>query len=229
MSFNKAEYLEYIFLDRNHLKTIKDYVFNHSKNLKVLELAYNDIETIGKSAFSSLTELKKLSLSNNKIKMIQDGTFRSLTSLEYIWLSHNQLQEILSEIFSKENGKLKIVNLENNALTAISPYAFEELPSLEYLHLAGNKCVNKNFNNMKISSNVGVKFELKECIKKYRKIFHADDAKYNVINIFNSLMERNQQCENETQRILDEIKKINETILQLENEVVTEVTEIFDY
>ena len=205
LSFNKADYLQYIFLQNNHLTVIRDHVFVHCKYLKSLDLSRNRIKTINKNAFNSLANLEQLNLSGNKIRKIEHDVFQPLINLEYVWLSHNQLQEISS-------------NLNNNKLTSISPYAFEKLDNLRFLFLKSNKCVNADFTNYQISSNVGIKYEMKNCIKAFRKSHPDDENRFNITAKINEIHERLDLCTSSVGKFLDEgnsmleaIQKLNET------------------
>jgi len=218
LSFNKADYLQYIFLQNNHLTVIRDHVFVHCKYLKSLDLSRNRIKTINKNAFNSLANLEQLNLSGNKIRKIEHDVFQPLINMEYIWLSHNQLQEISSNLFTEQNQKLISIYLNNNKLTSISPYAFEKLDNLRFLFLKSNKCVNADFTNYRISSNVGIKYEMKNCIKTFRKAHPDDEIRYNITAKINEIHERLDLCKSSVGKFLDEgnsmlesIQKFNET------------------
>lgn len=59
------ENLQYLYLDKNNLKTIEAPLFQHNKKLKIIWLDMNEISQIDTSAFDRLDDLNKLDLSNN--------------------------------------------------------------------------------------------------------------------------------------------------------------------
>jgi Leucine-rich repeat (LRR) protein len=212
LSFNKADYLQYIFLQNNHLTVIRDHVFVHCKNLKSLDLSKNKIKSISKNAFNSLAKLEQLNLSGNKIRKIEHDIFEPLISIEYIWLSHNQLQEISSNLFTEQNQKLISIYLNNNKLTSISPHAFEKLDNLNFLFLKGNKCVNADFTNYRISSNVGIKYEMKNCIKAFQKAHPDEEKRFNLTAKIDEIHERMELCKSSIGKFLDEEKSMLDSI-----------------
>ena len=215
LSFNKADYLQYIFLQSNHLTVIRDHVFVHCKNLKSLDLSKNRIKSISKNAFNSLEYLEQLNLSGNRIRKIEHNIFEPLISMEYIWLNYNQLQEMPSNFFTEQNQKLISIYLNYNKLTAISPYAFEKLNNLRFLFLKGNKCVNADFMNYQISSNLGVKYELKHCIKAFRKAHPDEENRFNITAKINEIQDRMELCKTSIDKFLDEEKSMLDSIQKL--------------
>lgn len=212
LSFNKADYLQYIFLQNNHLTDIRDHVFVHCKYLKCLDLSKNRIKTISKNAFNSLEYLEQLNLSGNKLKKIEHDIFEPLISIEYIWLNHNQLQEISSNYFTEQNQKLISIYLNNNKLTAISPYAFDKLDNLRFLFLKGNKCVNADFKNYQISSNVAIKYEMKNCIKTFRKAHPEEEKRFDLTAMINEIEERMELCKTSIDKFLEVDKTMLDAI-----------------
>lgn len=211
LSFNKAENLNFIFLQGNKLTTIKDYIFVHTKKLLILDLSHNAIKKVEKYAFSSLTSLEEINLSNNKIKKIEADTFQSLIMTQKIWLSNNIIQEISSNIFTSKNEKLTFLNLENNRLTAISPYAFEKSKKLKFLLMKGNKCIDSDFRNWQINDNVGVKYELRDCFKKF-KISHPEEERhYNYTILVEKADKKNEKCEEDKKNY----KGMHDSLLKL--------------
>lgn len=218
LSFNKADYLQYIFLQNNHLTVIRDFVFVHCKYLKSLDLSKNRIKSINKNAFNSLEHLEQLNLSGNRLKKIEHDIFEPLISIEYIWLNHNQLQEILSNYFTEQNQKLISIYLNNNRLTSVSPYAFDKLDNLRFLFLKGNKCVNSDFKNYLISSNVGIKYEMKDCIKAFRKAHPEEDKRFDLTAMIKDIEERMELCKSSVDKFLEVDKAMLNAIEKLNEE-----------
>ncbi|KAG5672051.1 hypothetical protein PVAND_002213 [Polypedilum vanderplanki] len=220
LSFNKAQSLNYIFLQKNRLTIIKDFVFVHCKKLKILDLSYNQISEIQESAFSSLLNLEQLNLSQNKIKSFHDETFKSLHALQWIWLNDNKIEFITSSMFSKENVNLRGIYLNaNNELSAISPHAFDDLENLRYLFLIGCNCINENFKNFEVFTNVGIKFNLKKCHDNFKNLFPDDEKKFdinyqeNLINLISNDCMNFYEAKREELLFLDEeLKKLNLTL-----------------
>ena len=84
--------------------------------------------------------------------------------------------------------------------------------------MKGNKCVNADFMNYQISSNLGVKYELKHCIKAFRKAHPDEENRFNITAKINEIQDRMELCKTSIDKFLDEeksmldsIKKHNET------------------
>lgn len=218
LSFNGAGSLSMIFLHSNQLTLLNSFCFVHTKNLRILDLSNNKITTVDSAAFKALEKLETLSLSNNKISSLDDGTFEPLVSLKWIWLDRNYLTMISPNMLTKANQNLTGIYLNNNAITMISPYIFDRLKKLRFLMLAGNSCINFDFKNHVIEDNAGVKFEMRNCHKTYRRVIKSDEMKYNISHLFSLAEKANEKCGNESLNILETLNNVAAQITELERE-----------
>ncbi|XP_022914923.1 toll-like receptor 13 [Onthophagus taurus] len=112
--FEGLSKLEYLILDRNHLKFIPDF------------------------AFYGAPKLKSLSLAHNYLLNIQLTHLAGLLELEYLDLSHNNFSE-LSELSLPPFPKLKLANFGDNPVTVIFPNTFEVLNTTDSIILGSEE------------------------------------------------------------------------------------------
>ncbi|PSN49301.1 hypothetical protein C0J52_09408 [Blattella germanica] len=109
------QYLEYVDLGRNSLRSIEDLDFASLPRLRTLILNNNDLETISELAFQNSTQLQNLDLSSNKLERLSERTFEGLVRLEMLNLENNLLSELPDAIFERSRLQmLESINLAGN-------------------------------------------------------------------------------------------------------------------
>lgn len=211
LSLNGAGNLIYLFLYKNRITRLVDYLFVHLKRLKVLDLSSNNIQQIQTFAFSSMNDLEELSLSNNKISTIEDSTFDGLRSIKWIYLDRNEISILSASFLTKSNVNLEGIYLNNNKISAVSYYLLGRFIKLKFLYLKGNSCTSSNFINHMISENASIKKDLVKCHENFRNIV-ADDDKHSIKYIVRDLETANERCEVNKSILLTTIESLQTQI-----------------
>lgn len=212
-SFESAENLRELDLHGNKLKRLAHFCFNGAPNLKTLDLSSNSISNIHEKAFATLAKLEQLVLDNNDISKLHDEIFHPLGGLKYLHLDRNQITIIPSTMFIKSHSNLNKIFLNENRIKEISPYAFDELAALRYLMLTGNGCVDRDFVNNKVARNVGIKFELRRCIKNFNRVF-VDETDFPSSKQLKDLLEKQIVCISEKKQLDKELNSTVEEIVK---------------
>lgn len=132
MDILKLTKLEFLDLERNHIKILPEEIQNLS-NLEELYLVENEIEVLP-STFSVLKKIKVLGLASNKLNSFPE-IITSLENLEVLDLSGNGLTEIPPSIARLKN--LRFLVLQSNSIKTF-PIEFYQLKKLESIYLTGN-------------------------------------------------------------------------------------------
>ena len=113
------EYLEYLSLSNNQLKTVNNDSFTSIEKLKFLNLSSNHIRVIEAEAFAKQVYLEVLDLSNNRIVNFPHMWLVPMTNLKVLSVNGNLLKNLddlkLGSI--RSYTKLQRVNLQNNLIT----------------------------------------------------------------------------------------------------------------
>jgi Leucine-rich repeat (LRR) protein len=113
------QYLEYIDLGYNSLRSVEDLDFASLPRLRTLILSHNELETISELAFQNSTQLQILDVSGNKIERLGERTFEGLVRLEMLNLENNLLSELPDAIFERSRLQmLESINLAGNLFEA---------------------------------------------------------------------------------------------------------------
>ncbi|XP_026688431.1 chaoptin-like, partial [Diaphorina citri] len=139
--------LEWLAMDNNNIKNIRNYSLYNLTSLNYINLEYNKISKIHNNLFhfNIHKRLKEIRLSNNYLELIESDTFYNLKELNTITLSYNLLKSIKTTSFKNLNNMLNIV-LSFNQIKYIYPNAFVNLPNLVKLDLQDNKLKDFNLN-----------------------------------------------------------------------------------
>ena len=124
----------HVYLQANHITTIRAGVFSHLVRCEELRLSNNDISEIAPTAFRGLTNLRRLVLSTNNLTHISPGTFSGLTNIETLLLFNNKLTHISPGTFSGLT-KLNKLYLYKNRLRDLESNLFLDLARPLYLYL----------------------------------------------------------------------------------------------
>lgn len=109
------QYLEYVDLGHNLLRTVEDLDFASLPRLRTLVLSHNEVETISELAFQNSTQLQILDVSGNKLERLGERTFEGLVRLEKLNLENNLLSELPDSIFERSRLQmLESINLAGN-------------------------------------------------------------------------------------------------------------------
>ena len=156
-AFQRLTSLQYLYLSRNHLKSIdgevaiipslrvielshnnltvvKANLFRDSPMLTVIQLSYNNISNISSGSFYNMTSFKVLDAGKNLLTNVNSCSwFDSVTKISIIILAGNNIKHVedlqcLSQI--------RVFNLFNNELSTIPP--LHSLAHLEILDLGLN-------------------------------------------------------------------------------------------
>ena len=87
-TFQKLEYLRYLFLDRNKIKSFEPGTFK-SLNIRHIDFSYNYIRRLNSNSFGSNTYLSSFNLANNKIEQIESDFFDNFKAKREILASGN--------------------------------------------------------------------------------------------------------------------------------------------
>lgn len=113
------QYLEYVDLGHNLLRSVEDLDFASLPRLRTLILSYNELETISELAFQNSTQLQLLDVSGNKLERLGERTFEGLVRLEKLNLENNFLSELPDAIFERSRLQmLESINLAGNRFEA---------------------------------------------------------------------------------------------------------------
>lgn len=205
LSFNNGQNLLELNMYNNQLKSLTDSYFVHTSSLLVLDLSQNQIKNIKENAFAFLKNLEKLSLSNNEITSLGDDIFEPLKNLKWLWLDRNKISMISSFVFVS-NGNLQGLYLNKNKIDAISTLAFDEAKRLQYLFLTENSCINQDFKGFKISGNIAIKYEMKNCLLEFDRLLPDDHLDYNVTKSLKEIEKKISACNNIKKHLLDSLK-----------------------
>jgi Leucine-rich repeat (LRR) protein len=105
-----------IYLSKNQISTLTDYVFARVEKLEELDLSYNLISDLRDKAFIGLNNLKKLQLTNNKITKLPNNIFIPLSSIRFMYLDSNQIVELDPIIFRNNQNLQKLILDQNSGL-----------------------------------------------------------------------------------------------------------------
>ena len=112
---SSLQYLEYIDLGHNSLRSVEDFDFASLPRLRTLILSHNELETISELAFQNSTQLQILDVSGNKIERLSERTFEGLVRLEMLNLENNLISELPDSIFERSRVQmLEKINLAGN-------------------------------------------------------------------------------------------------------------------
>lgn len=112
---SSLQYLEYIDLGHNSLRSVEDFDFASLPRLRTLILSHNELETISELAFQNSTQLQILDISGNKIERLSERTFEGLVRLEMLNLENNLISELPDSIFERSRVQmLEKINLAGN-------------------------------------------------------------------------------------------------------------------
>lgn len=165
-SFRGAVNLKFINLNFNKITKIPDRVFQFCSKIEQIFMQSNNINSIDLNAFDGLTnKLTILNLNNNKIEGIQYEHFRPLTNLKELYLYNNVINVIHPETF-KSLSKLVFLYIHNNQLSYVHSDVLKPLVSLKTLYARENKCINKDFPNIK-NINTEVIPHFSKCVDNY--------------------------------------------------------------
>jgi Leucine-rich repeat (LRR) protein len=132
--------LEYLFLNKNMLKSISDNNFYSLYNLFFLDLSFNEISEIkikyDQGLFNRLYKLEYLDLSHNKFNSdhLVQINFLDLPNLLALNISHNKI-DFISKDFIYQLNKLFILILSFNPIFSIQTNSIHMLAKLETLSL----------------------------------------------------------------------------------------------
>lgn len=109
------QYLEFIDLSGNYLKTVDELDFARLPRLRTLKLSNNQLESISEMAFHNSTQLQYLDLSNNKLDRLGERTFEGLVRIEMLDLKSNKFADLPETIFDRTRlDMLENINLSDN-------------------------------------------------------------------------------------------------------------------
>ncbi|XP_068086048.1 chaoptin [Anabrus simplex] len=109
------QFLEYVDLSGNDLKSVEELDFARLPRLRILLLSRNQIEAVSESAFHNSTQLQVLDLSSNKLERLGERTFEGLARIEMLNLENNILAELPDSIFERSRLQmLENINLARN-------------------------------------------------------------------------------------------------------------------
>ena len=93
--FSTLSKLEFLFLNRNLIKSVNLDDFSKMKQLILLQLSFNKIETITRTSEDKiLPELSSLYLDNNRLTTFNLDIIRDSTKLRYLLLTENKLASL---------------------------------------------------------------------------------------------------------------------------------------
>ncbi|XP_071942540.1 uncharacterized protein [Antedon mediterranea] len=133
--FQSKYFPQYLYLDRNKIKTISKASFRGCKNLNILMLDHNEISYIEDGAFDD-TDFEVMYLQKNKLETITNGTFRNGV-MKKLYLFNNPITFIEEKSFS---------NMSNDSIVYLDCGQLTKIPST----LSGNTVVNCLTNKTKI-------------------------------------------------------------------------------
>ncbi|XP_028266043.1 fibromodulin [Parambassis ranga] len=129
-------HIKYVYLQRNHITSIQDGVFDNATNLVWVVLFHNQLSSdkIGKNVFSKLKNLDRLFLDHNELTRVPPNLPNSITDLR---LGHNRISKILSKSF-EGMANLTTLHLQANVIEEVGG-VFKGLKSLTMLDMRKNK------------------------------------------------------------------------------------------
>jgi Leucine-rich repeat (LRR) protein len=167
-ALKELEYLIFLYLSRNRIVSLDQYVFTINRRLEVLKLDNNmldfpqgrpflsipslksldisscSIQSLPEETFVRLPSLEELTLAQNNLQELPRKVFLYLKSLKYLYLSHNLLTALHGDLFVMSK-KLVILDLSNNKLQTLHPQMFTFLQNVEILKLTENLLKNVDF------------------------------------------------------------------------------------
>lgn len=132
---NGSRSLEFLRIDRAHLKHVPEDLCDIAKNLKSLDFKTNDLTSVPR--LDACLQLRQLQLSNNKIRSLDGTLFRHQNLVHDLFLSNNIIETIPGDAFVGLD-KLENLNLMGNRVRMIHPDAFLPLKRLVILNVAEN-------------------------------------------------------------------------------------------
>ncbi|KAF8778463.1 Relaxin receptor 1 like protein [Argiope bruennichi] len=140
-NFTNLLYLQILIFNNAGISTLGEMVFHKFRNLQYLYLNGNRLRMIKDGTFLGNSALRFLYLSFNPIQNLDDGAFVGLDNLEGLFLRHCSLATVTSVTF-KPLKKLRSLWLDENSLVTLPDGAFQYLMQLETLSLSRNNLIN---------------------------------------------------------------------------------------
>ncbi|KAM9851745.1 toll-like receptor 21 [Aulostomus maculatus] len=138
-SFAHLPNLQYLSMDRNHVRQIDVFAFQNLSQLRSLNLSFNNITELKPSLFHDLCNLTLLSLKHNKLKQLPEGIFSTLSNLDTLILQQNFLMNFSRIAKSVSYSmKLRVLDICSNNLTSLSHSDVELPQSLSMLYVCKN-------------------------------------------------------------------------------------------
>ncbi|CAO1415663.1 unnamed protein product [Diamesa serratosioi] len=185
-AFNGLDNLKVMYMSYTKMTEIKEHTFAPLYKLEFIQLFHNQFDTIHPNAFTSLTKLWYLNLEKSNLKEIGPDVFKPLISLKELYLHYNQIDKIhpkafktlvnlrvlsikgnkvskLTESIFQSQSKLEDLFLQDNKIVNIELGIFNRLTALKTLDVRDNVCVDRLFENVKLS-NVDIVPFIRNCI-----------------------------------------------------------------
>uniref|UniRef100_H3AYY2 Relaxin family peptide receptor 2, like n=1 Tax=Latimeria chalumnae TaxID=7897 RepID=H3AYY2_LATCH len=125
--------LNWLDLEGNKIRSIRNSVFQECKEFTVLILRRNQIKQIEEDAFSRMRKLVELDLSDNRMQELPPSLFRNLQSLQQLNISHNPLGHVYEDQFDSL-VHLQSLSIEGVEIPNIQNRMFKNLGYLSHIY-----------------------------------------------------------------------------------------------
>lgn len=105
-----------IWLELNHIKSLKSNTFLYKDELEEINLRNNQLEYIEESVFHDLKKLKSLSLECNKLHRFSPEYIKNVPALHIITLDANPLLDIDTQAILKSAPMLDLITLNSTLI-----------------------------------------------------------------------------------------------------------------
>ncbi|XP_039763626.1 leucine-rich repeat and death domain-containing protein 1 [Pararge aegeria] len=128
------DYLEWIFINANHLKSIDNELPVKAKKITLIHAAHNELQNLPKD-LTQMPSLEAMFFYDNHIKSL-DGALQKSKRLTRIGLSFNKIESLAEDEFA-ETEILSELDMAYNQLRSLNG-SLRNLKSLRYLNLTHN-------------------------------------------------------------------------------------------
>lgn len=158
--FSYIPKLTTLYLQKNNLHVLSDFIFNHLESLTSLNLSFNYLDAINSTLINSkmlinldisnnqitkligyqlnrLLALQVFNASNNSIESVDSNCFNQAFSLSIVDLSFNNITSPIENVMFTVSNKLIFLNLYNNHISYIQRDSFKH-NRLNYINLENN-------------------------------------------------------------------------------------------